>query len=90
MPIDFVVIFLPYCMTIIIGISKIVNGIIKTASPIHVPHSYGKGLTKTLTQTQKFNCTSLYHAVRLDIDFIAQGKVPVHTLEHWSYGSIHY
>jgi hypothetical protein len=42
MPRKSVVILLPYCMTMVIEMSNIVNGGIKTYSVIYVPHSNAK------------------------------------------------
>lgn len=82
MPRELVVVLLSYCMTIVIWISDIVNGGIMTYSVINVPHRNGKGLHKTLILLRsQFSCTSLYHSVRLNIDFIVQGEVPVQSMK---------
>jgi hypothetical protein len=68
-----VVVLLPYCMTIVIGISSIIKGGIMTYSFIYVPHSNRIGLHKTLILLSlQFSCSSLYHPVVLDIDIIVQ------------------
>jgi hypothetical protein len=82
MPRELVVVLLPYCMTILIGISDIVNGGIMTYSLINLPHSNGKGLHKTLVLLSlRFCSTCLYHPVSLNIDFIVHGEVPVHSMK---------
>lgn len=76
------VVLLPYCQTIVTGISDIVNAGITTYSLINVPHSNGKGLHKNLILlNSRFSCTSLYHHVSLSIDFVVQGEVPVHSMK---------
>lgn len=53
-----------------------------THSLINVPHSNGKGLHKTLILLSLwFSSTSLHHPVSLNIDFIVQGEVPVHSMK---------
>ena len=60
MPRELVVVLLPCCMTIVNGISDIVNGGITTYSLINVPHSNGKGLhRKLIILSLRFSCTSL-------------------------------
>lgn len=82
MPRELVVILLPYCMTIVIGISVIVNRGIMTFSLINKYHSSGKGLYKTLILLSlRFSSTSFYHPVSLKIDFMVQGEVPVHSMK---------
>jgi hypothetical protein len=63
-------------MTIVTGISDIVNGDIMTYSL-----SNGKGLHKILILLSlRFNCIRLYHPVSLNIGFIVQGEVHVHSI----------
>lgn len=82
MPREVVVVLLPSCMTIVNGISDIVNEGIMTYSLINVPHSNGKGLHKTLILLSlRFSSTSLHHPVSLNIDFIVQGEVPAHSMK---------
>jgi len=77
MPRKLVVVLLPCCMTIVIGISDIVNGDIMTCSL-----SNGKGLHKTLILLSlRFSCISLYHPVSLNIGLIVQGEVHVHSMK---------